>query len=112
MSGLFLDSGEKTVSKRVKTQFTNNISTHVRESGFRKPGKFWLWNPESWVLDSGIQLKESGIPLTIGIQNPVLLTNTEIQYLESGIHSVDSRIQDCPEFHYMERNIVFSVKAY
>ena len=29
-----------------------------------------LWNPESWVLESGIQLKESGIPLTIGIQNP------------------------------------------
>ena len=27
-------------------------------------------NLESWVLESGIQLKESGIPLTIGIQNP------------------------------------------
>ena len=26
-------------------------------------------NPESWALESGIQLKESGIPLTIGIQN-------------------------------------------
>ena len=25
---------------------------------------------ESWALDSEIQLKESGIPLTIGIQNP------------------------------------------
>ena len=31
---------------------------------------FSLWNPESWVLESGIQLKESGIPLRIGIQNP------------------------------------------
>ena len=45
------------------------MSSHVRESGLRSPGKFCLWNPESWVLDSGIQLKESGIPLKIGIQN-------------------------------------------
>ena len=38
--------------------------------GFRKPGKFCLWNQKSWALESGIQLKESGIPLTIGIRNP------------------------------------------
>ena len=38
--------------------------------GTRKPEKFCLWNPESRVLESGIQLMESGIPLTIGIQNP------------------------------------------
>ena len=25
---------------------------------------------ESWTLESGIQLKDSGIPLTIGMQNP------------------------------------------
>ena len=31
---------------------------------------FRLWNLESWSLESGIQLKESGIPLTIGIRNP------------------------------------------
>ena len=46
------------------------ISPHVRESGFPNPGKFCLWNPESWGLESGIQLKESGILPTIGIQNP------------------------------------------
>ena len=34
------------------------------------PENFCLKNPESWVLESAIQLKESGIPLTIGIQNP------------------------------------------
>ena len=28
-------------------------------------------NPESWVLESRIQLKESRIPLTIGIQSPI-----------------------------------------
>ena len=33
-----------------------------------------FWNPESTVLESGIQ------------------------YPESGIHSVESRIQECPEF--------------
>ena len=31
-------------------------------SGIR--GNFCLWNPKSWSLESGIQLKESGIPLT------------------------------------------------
>ena len=39
------------------------ISPHVMESGLKTPGKFCLWNPESWGL-------ESGILLTIGIQNP------------------------------------------
>ena len=46
------------------------ISPHVRESGFPNPGKFYLWNPESWGLEFGIQPKESRILLTIGIQNP------------------------------------------
>ena len=71
--------------------------------GIRNPRKFCLWNPESWVLESGIQIKESGIPITIGIQNStVLQKNTGIQYLESGIHSVESRIQDCAGlFPYM-----------
>ena len=30
---------------------------------------FFLWNMKSWVLESGIQLKESRIPLTIRIRN-------------------------------------------
>ena len=38
------------------------------ESGIQK---CFLVNPESWLsVESGIQLKESGIPLTIGIRNP------------------------------------------
>ena len=42
-----------------------STSPHVRESGFQNPGawKFLL-------VESGIQLKESEIPLTIGIRNP------------------------------------------
>ena len=39
---------------------------------------------ESWALESGIQLKESGIPLTIGIRNP----SSKFQCLESGIHAM------------------------
>ena len=63
-------------------------------------------NPESQkilLMESGIQIKESGNPITIGIQNStVVQKNTGIQYLESGIHSVESRIQDCAGlFPYM-----------
>ena len=32
---------------------------------------------ESWTLESGIQLKDSGIPLTIGIQNSISLRKNE-----------------------------------
>ena len=55
-------------------------SPHVRESVFQNLGNFCWWNPESrkillieaesWALESRIQLKVSGIPFTIGIQNP------------------------------------------
>ena len=61
--------------------------------GFRKPGKFCSWNQKSLALESGIQLKESGIPLTIGIRNPSSTDKTGVQYLKSGlIHGVESRI--------------------
>ena len=66
------------------------------ESGIRK--HFCLWNTESWALESRIQLKESEVPLMIGIliQNPSS-TDIEsgIQYLQSRIHSVKSKMQDC-----------------
>ena len=39
--------------------------------GIRIPDKFFLRNPESWVLESGIQIKECGIPLMIGVRNPL-----------------------------------------
>ena len=72
--------------------------TDVREPGFRNPGNFCLWNPESskcllWnpefcSLESGMQLKESGIPPTIGIQNP---SSTE-KDLESTAWNSKSRL--------------------
>ena len=36
---------------------------------FLNPANFCLWNPESYTLQGGIQLKESGIALTIPIHN-------------------------------------------
>ena len=44
---------------------------HVRESGLWNLGNFCLWNPELsriLLVGSRIQLKESGIPLAIGVQ--------------------------------------------
>ena len=46
------------------------------------------------LVESGIQLKESAIPLTIESGFQVLLIRSGIQCLESGIHAVESRIQD------------------
>ena len=56
----------------------------VRECGFWNPEsmKFCLWNPKSWALESGIQLKGSGI------QNPSSTDKeARIQYLECGIRN-------------------------
>ena len=58
--------------------------------GIRDPGNLCLWcvwNPESWSLESGKQLKESRIPSTIGFRSPKSTDK------ESGIHGVESRIQ-------------------
>ena len=77
----------------------------LRESGFWNPGNFCLWNQESLDLESGIQRKESGIPLRLesGIQVP--LTKVGIQQLESGIYGVEFRIQNCLGFPFMRRLI-------
>ena len=46
-----------------------------------------MWNPESLTLESGIQLNESGIPLTITIQNPSTTDK------ESGIRNPAPRLR-------------------
>ena len=46
---------------------------------------FFLWNPEPWALKSGNQHKKSGIPSAD--------KESGIQYLETGIHSVESGIK-------------------
>ena len=57
-----------------KMEIRFSFLPHVRNSDSRN---FYLLNPESWALESGIQLKESGIPQTWdsriqvpGIRNP------------------------------------------
>ena len=52
------------------TRKKNSVSFHEREFGFRNQRNFCFWNLEFWALESGMQLKESGIPVTIGIRNP------------------------------------------
>ena len=42
-------------------------------------GNFCFWNSESRAWKCGTQLHESGIPLTIGIQNPSSTRNSGIQ---------------------------------
>ena len=76
----------------VPTPITTRDQTQT-ESGFciwiPESEKFGWWNPESWALEVGIQLKESRIPLLMTIQNP---SSTEFQYQESSIQGVESRI--------------------
>ena len=60
--------------------------------GIRNPG----------LVESGIQLKESRISLTVAIRNPSSTDKeSEIQYLKSRIHDMESRIQDRLAFPYM-----------
>ena len=62
-----------------------------------------LWNLEPWALESGIQLKESGIPLTIGIQNPSCTDKDRNPVPVMWNNGVKSRIQDGLGFPCMER---------
>ena len=55
-----------------------------------------------FVSEFAIKLKKSGIPLTIGNRNPSSTDKESgIHYLESRIHSVESRVQDCLGFPYI-----------
>ena len=63
-------------------------------------GNVCLWNPGSGKF----LLMEIGIVPGFGIRNPRIQNlNFTDKYLESGIHSVESRIQDCPTLPYMGR---------
>ena len=75
------------------------VQTGIREVFLVDSGNPRLWNPEhTW------ELKESGIPITIKIRNPNSTDKeTGFQYLESKIHGVESRIQNCLGFLSMGR---------
>ena len=59
---LLMFLGSIVVSKRVAAQ--------CKGIGNPESGKIMLENPQSWALESGIQLNDSEIPRTIGIQIP------------------------------------------
>ena len=68
---------------------------------------FCLWNPQSWALQSGMQLKESGIPLTT--RNPNASSNTEILGAEriqllSQIHQLYEAILCCLDQSVYQHN--------
>ena len=69
----------------------------IFDSGIWNPGYFCLWNLESWALEYGIQLKESRIQ--------VQLTKTGIKCLDSGIHGIESRNQDCLGIPYKGQEV-------
>ena len=65
--GVFIDLGPLKTQKKRLGQYTATVTSRLINNayiglcrGIRKP----------WALESGIQLKESRIRLTIGIQNP------------------------------------------
>ena len=64
-------------------------------------------SPESEILGFGIRNTAQGFRNPTNDWNPeskfYQWANTGIQYLESGIHIVESRIQDCPGFSNMGR---------
>ena len=73
-------------------------SLHVRKSRFQNQGNFCLWNPEYWALQSGTHLKDSGIPLKIGMTRTGILSALN---MEPTPWNPD--IQDCLGFPYMVR---------
>ena len=68
MKVLFVGSGIQQI-------FVCGIRNHESfVCGIRNTPNFCLWDPDSCALESPIQLKESGTPLTTGIQNSSSLT--------------------------------------
>ena len=61
-----------------------------------------MLNREPWALESGVQLKESGIPPAIGIENPSSTDKdcNRVPVIRK-IRDVESRIPDYLGFSYM-----------
>ena len=85
---------------------------YVRESGFWNPGNFSFWHQESekclpvesWIQDFGIRNLAQGIQNPVNDYNPnPSSTDNDLEFIiyNSGIHGVESRIQDCLAFPYM-----------
>ena len=97
-------------AKRLLTIYNKILtkaSARVRESGFWNPWNFCVWNLESWALESGIQLKESGILLRIGIRNPIQGSSRKDWNQVSGIRNPRLGIQN-PRIPSMRRKAAHS----
>ena len=67
---------------------------------------------ENEVRRKALKLGKKWNPDLFGIRNPLCLNpESGIQYPESGIHSMESRIQDCPGFPYMGREVRSLIKS-
>ena len=75
--------------------------------------KILLVDLESRALECEMHLKESGIPLTIGTGSRIQVppTKSGMQYLESRIHGVETRMQDCLGFSSLRTTDAFPVVA-
>lgn len=106
----FSSAGSKFLQARARPFST---ALRIPDSGFQETEfvflvclfvcLFVLRNPKSWALRSRIQLKDSGIPLSIGIREPLSqepITNELLKL--SGIrriHRMESGIHDCLGFN-------------
>ena len=95
------------LESRIQVLLTNTGIQYL--SGIGNPQR-GIQNPRLFrIPETGnFLLVESGILEVISLWNPEYSSrnpeSTGIQYLESGIHSVECRIQDCPGFFYMGRD--------
>ena len=72
------------------------IFTLWSRNKIQNPETFCLWDPESWALESRIySTRNPNTKDSLESRIQVPLKKTEIQYLESRIHGMESRIQEC-----------------
>ena len=80
-----LDTYTSDLSPPHQSETEKYFSPRVREWGFPNAVNFCFWNARSLALESGIELKDSGILLKIGIRRP------SSDDKEPRIHGVESK---------------------
>ena len=95
---------QQLLEKVARPDWWSILTPHVGESGFWKPWQFCLWNPESWVLDSGFQFKDSSIQSRM--QFPLRLESSTWNQESMALNSESKTVLDSLGFPYMERILV------
>ena len=99
-----LSSACEFKEKEVKVLPHANIGIRkIFACGIRNPGNFscGIRNPRLWNPNNDLNSNPNSTDKESGIQ-----------FLESGIHDVESRIQDCPGFPYKGRYITINVMSH